>query len=113
MTQLTAGIIIIGNEILSGRTLDTNKNFMCKELTLKGIDVIEARVIKDDIKKIITVVNEVRKIGNDNELMVVISAFFTSLSFLISLKNLDNICTPSEFAIVRSTIGIEVLIIVK
>ena len=57
----TACIIIIGNEILSGRTLDTNKNFMCKELTLKGIDVIEARVIKDDIKKIITVINEVRK----------------------------------------------------
>ena len=57
----TACIIIIGNEILSGRTLDTNKNFMCKELTLKGIDVIEARIIKDDIKKIITVINEVRK----------------------------------------------------
>ena len=57
----TACIIIIGNEILSGRTLDTNKTFLCKELTLKGIDVIEARVIKDDIKKIITVINEVRK----------------------------------------------------
>ena len=48
----TACIIIIGNEILSGRTLDTNKNFMCKELTMKGIDVIETRVIKDDIEKI-------------------------------------------------------------
>ena len=57
----TACIIIIGNEILSGRTLDTNKNFMCKELTMKGIDVIEARVIKDDIEKIIRVINEVRK----------------------------------------------------
>ncbi len=57
----TACIIIIGNEILSGRTLDTNKNYMCKELTMRGIDVIEARVIKDDIKKIITVINEVRK----------------------------------------------------
>ena len=57
----TACIIIIGNEILSGRTLDTNKNFMCKELTLRGIDVIEARTIKDDIKTIITVINEVRK----------------------------------------------------
>ena len=57
----TACIIIIGNEILSGRTLDTNKNFMCKELTMKGIDVIETRVIKDDIEKIITVINEVRK----------------------------------------------------
>ena len=57
----TACVIIIGNEILSGRTLDTNKNYICKELTMIGIDVIEARVIKDDIKKIISVINEVRK----------------------------------------------------
>ena len=57
----TASIIIIGNEILSGRTLDTNKNYLCKELTSNGIDIIEARVIKDDIKKIISVINEVRK----------------------------------------------------
>ena len=44
----TACIIIIGNEILSGRTLDTNKNYLCKELTAIGIDVLEARVVKDD-----------------------------------------------------------------
>ena len=57
----TACVIIIGNEILSGRTLDTNKQYLCKELTLNGIEVIEARVIKDDKKKIINTVNEVRK----------------------------------------------------
>ena len=57
----TACIIIIGNEILSGRTIDTNKNYLCKELTLKGIDVVEARVIKDDIKKIVSVITKVRK----------------------------------------------------
>ena len=57
----TACVIIIGNEILSGRTLDTNKQYLCKELTLNGIDVIEARVIKDDKKEIINTVNEVRK----------------------------------------------------
>ena len=57
----TACVIIIGNEILSGRTLDTNKHYLCKELTKNGIDVIEARVIKDDEKAIIQVVNEVRK----------------------------------------------------
>tara|TARA_B100000029_G_scaffold40169_2_gene37486 strand:+ start:13404 stop:14138 length:735 start_codon:yes stop_codon:yes gene_type:complete len=57
----TACIIIIGNEILSGRTLDTNKNYLCKELTAKGIDVIEARVIKDNQKQIISTINEVRK----------------------------------------------------
>ena len=37
-----------------------------------------------------------------------VSAFFTSLCLRASLKNLDKICTPSEFAMVRSTMGIEV-----
>jgi len=57
----TACIIIIGNEILSGRTIDTNKNYLCKELNIKGIDVIEVRVIKDNIKHIIDTVNQTRK----------------------------------------------------
>ena len=57
----TACVIIIGNEILSGRTLDTNKHYLCKELTLNGIDVVESRVIKDNKKEIINTVNEVRK----------------------------------------------------
>ena len=57
----TACIIIIGNEILSGRTIDTNKHYLCKELTRNGIDVVEARVIKDDKNDIIKTINEVRK----------------------------------------------------
>ena len=35
----TSGIIIIGNEILSGKTLEKNSNFMCKELFRIGISV--------------------------------------------------------------------------
>ena len=61
MKNPTASLLVIGNEILSGRTLDTNKQYLCKELTLNGIEVIEARVIKDDKKEIINTVNEVRK----------------------------------------------------
>tara|TARA_Y100000590_G_scaffold425519_1_gene533578 strand:+ start:807 stop:1562 length:756 start_codon:yes stop_codon:yes gene_type:complete len=57
----TACVIIIGNEILSGRTIDTNKNYLCKELTSNGIDVIEARVIKDNEKQIINTIKQVRK----------------------------------------------------
>ena len=56
-----ACVIIIGNEILSGRTIDTNKNYLCKELTSNGIDVIEARVIKDNEKQIINTIKQVRK----------------------------------------------------
>jgi len=57
----TACIIIIGNEILSGRTVDTNREYLCKQLNAIGIDVIESRIIKDDVKKIISTVNETRK----------------------------------------------------
>ena len=48
-----AAIIIIGNEILSGRTLDKNSNFICKRCSLLGIKVSEIKIIQDDIDIII------------------------------------------------------------
>lgn len=56
-----AALIIIGNEILSGRTQDTNLNFIAKELKNIGIKFLEVRVIPDIEEKIITTVNELRK----------------------------------------------------
>ena len=47
MTLFTAGILIIGDEILSGRTQDTNANFIAKNLTLAGIKLEEIKVIQD------------------------------------------------------------------
>ena len=47
-----AGIIIIGNEILSGSTLDKNSNFICSRCSEIGINVIEILII-GDIKKTI------------------------------------------------------------
>ena len=44
----TASIIIIGNEILSGRTQDTNSNYLAKMLVERGISLQEIRVIPDD-----------------------------------------------------------------
>ena len=48
----SAGIIIIGDEILSGRTKDTNINWIANELNQIGIHLKEARVIEDDKKTI-------------------------------------------------------------
>ena len=53
----TASIIIIGNEILSGRTQDTNSNYLAKMLVQKGISLEEIRVIPDELNIIESVVN--------------------------------------------------------
>ena len=52
--------MIIGNEILSGRTPDANLAFLAKGLTEIGIRLREARVIPDDNDVIVSTVNEVR-----------------------------------------------------
>lgn len=54
----TAGIIIIGNEILSGRTQDVNISYIAQKLNKLGVYVMEARVIPDNEEKIIEVVRE-------------------------------------------------------
>ena len=45
--------LIIGDEILSGRTQDTNANFIARNLTSSGIKLEEIRVIQDSRKIII------------------------------------------------------------
>jgi len=44
----TTGIIIIGNEILSGKTQDSNSYFLCTELRALGVDVQRVSVIPDE-----------------------------------------------------------------
>ncbi len=58
---VSACILVIGNEILSGRTKDSNIHFLSCELTKLGIQVQEARVIPDDKEVIIDTLNKVRK----------------------------------------------------
>ena len=64
MTQnikVNAAIIIIGNEILSGRTIDINTSSIATWLNSLGVKLEEVRVISDIEKKIINTVNELRK----------------------------------------------------
>src|ERR1700758_5463457 len=58
---VTACVLIIGNEILSGRTPDANLAFLARGLTEIGIRLREARVIPDDSAVIVATVNEVRR----------------------------------------------------
>jgi len=59
-TIVTAAVLIIGNEILSGRTQDTNLNFIALTLGEWGIRVAEARIIADDENEIVDSLNELR-----------------------------------------------------
>ena len=59
--EFTSAILIIGNEILSGRTVDKNTSFIAKWLGELGISVEEVRVIPDKENVIINSVNELRK----------------------------------------------------
>lgn len=48
----TAGIVIIGNEVLSGKTQDINSHFFCSELRQLGVDVQKIATIPDEIELI-------------------------------------------------------------
>src|SRR5579863_10462872 len=57
---VTACVLIIGNEILSGRTQDANLAFLAQGLNEAGVRLGEARVIPDDGPTIVATVNEAR-----------------------------------------------------
>lgn len=48
MTNPTAAMLVIGDEILSGRTRDANMHYLAGELTGRGIDLQEVRIVSDD-----------------------------------------------------------------
>lgn len=56
----TACVLLIGNELLSGKTQDANLKFLAAEMSKLGIRLEEARVIRDDIDAIVAHVNECR-----------------------------------------------------
>ena len=63
-TKVNAAILIIGNEILSGRTQDTNTSTIALWLNSVGVKVQEVRVIPDIESIIVHTVNKLRKSNN-------------------------------------------------
>jgi molybdenum cofactor synthesis domain-containing protein len=59
-TTVTAAILVIGDEILSGRTKDKNIGYIAEYLTNIGIDLKEVRVVSDDEKEIVDALNALR-----------------------------------------------------
>ena len=57
---VTAGILVIGDEILSGRTKDKNIGFIAEYLTNIGIDLKEVRVVADDEADIVAALDALR-----------------------------------------------------
>jgi molybdenum cofactor synthesis domain-containing protein len=57
---VTAGILVIGDEILSGRTKDKNIGYIAEYLTTIGIDLREVRVVADDEAAIVEALNALR-----------------------------------------------------
>ena len=56
----TAGLLVIGDEILSGRTQDRNVAQVGTWLNLQGIRLAEVRVVPDDMARIAEAVNALR-----------------------------------------------------
>ena len=52
MANPTAAMLVIGDEILSGRTRDANMHFLAAELTKHGIDLNEVRIVNDNTSAI-------------------------------------------------------------
>jgi molybdenum cofactor synthesis domain-containing protein len=59
--RVTAAVLIIGDEILSGRTQDTNLNAIARYLGVHGVEVAEARVVGDVEEEIVATVNHLRE----------------------------------------------------
>jgi FAD synthetase len=54
----TAGIVLIGNEILSGKITDANASYLCRELRALGVEVRKISVIPDEVDLIAAEVRE-------------------------------------------------------
>jgi molybdenum cofactor synthesis domain-containing protein len=61
MANPTAAMLVIGDEILSGRTRDSNMHFLANALTNHGVQLMEARMVADDQAAIVAALNAMRQ----------------------------------------------------
>ncbi len=57
--EKTAGIVLIGNELLSGKVQDENGRLLLRELRVLGVDVRELHIVPDDIERISATIADV------------------------------------------------------
>ena len=62
----TAGIVLVGNEILSGKIVDANASYLCKELRALGVEVRRITVVPDEVDLI---ASEVARFGGDYDVV--------------------------------------------
>lgn len=60
MTRPTAAMLVIGDEILSGRTRDANAHHLACEMTRIGVELVEIRMVRDDHDAIVSALDELR-----------------------------------------------------
>lgn len=58
--RLTASVLVIGNEILSGRTQDTNSQWIAEKMGERGIQITEIRVVPDEEAAIVRAVRDLK-----------------------------------------------------
>ena len=65
MTNPTAAMLVIGDEILTGRTRDANMHHLAQQLTGHGIRLTEVRIVPDEHDRIVAALNALRA-GHDH-----------------------------------------------
>ncbi|MCC7305552.1 MAG: competence/damage-inducible protein A [Alphaproteobacteria bacterium] len=60
-TPIKAALLIVGNEILSGRTQDANVQWIANNLGARGITLTEVRVVPDDMGRIVSAVKDLKE----------------------------------------------------
>jgi len=61
MAEASVGIVVIGNEILSGKVADTNSTFLARELREAGVELRRVTVVPDEIDQIVEVIRDFRE----------------------------------------------------